>query len=167
MYCLAVIMCQSCTSGMWGWVPGRLVWSRRLVCVYLTVLHSCVLSKRNRRRPHPSEKGILPFPLTFLFLTRLLTPPPHFFCSSAYIAKMSANRQEVTLQVRPWIGVLAQLFSLFKWVCISQEVAYGQVVQAQYIGGLKLDFTYDNTCRDNFFQINQSKDTFTVKCVRF
>lgn len=73
MYCLAVIMCQSCTSGMWGWVPGRLVWSRRLVCVYLTAPHSCVLSKCNRRRPHPSEKRHSPFP-----------PPPFLLLSSSF-----------------------------------------------------------------------------------
>lgn len=79
MYCLAVIMCQSCTSGMWGWVPGRLVWSRRLVCVYLTVLHSCVLSKCNRRRPHPSEKGIPPFYPLLTSHSCLLFLLPHFF----------------------------------------------------------------------------------------
>lgn len=78
MYCLAVIMCQSCTSGMWGRVPGRLVWSRRLVCVYLTAPHSCVLSKCNRRRPHPSEKGILPFFLLFPYSSLLPSPPPIF-----------------------------------------------------------------------------------------
>lgn len=77
MYCLAVIMCQSCTSGMWGRLPGRLVWSRRLVCVYLTAPHSCVLSKCNRRRPHPSEKGILLSPLPPLL--SILLPPIFFF----------------------------------------------------------------------------------------
>lgn len=80
MYCLSVIMCQSCTSGMWGRVPGRLVWSRRLVCVYLTAPHSCVLSKCNRRRPHPSEKGILPPPTRlFSYSSLLLSPSPDFF----------------------------------------------------------------------------------------
>lgn len=145
MYCLAVIMCQSCTSGMWGRVPGRLVWSRRLVCVYLTAPHSCVLSKCNRRRPHPSEKGILPFPLLFSCPSLLPSPPP-IFRSSASIAKMSANRPKVASEVSLWIAVLAQLFSLFKRVCLSQEVAYEQVIQAQHmLGGLKLDWTCDNT----------------------
>lgn len=134
MYCLAVIMCQSCTSGMWGRVPGRLVWSRRLVCVYLTAPRSCVLSKCNRRRPHPSEKGILPFPLLLSYSCLLPSPPP-IFRSSASIAKMSANRQEVASEVTLWIDVLAQLFSLFKRVCISQEVAYEQVIQAQHMLG--------------------------------
>lgn len=80
MYCLAVIMCRSCTSGMWGRVPGRLVWSRRLVCVYLTAPHSCVLSKCNRRRPHPSEKGILPSPLLFSYSSSLSSPNFLFKC---------------------------------------------------------------------------------------
>lgn len=134
MYCLAVIICQSCTSGMWGRVPGRLVWCRRLVCVYLTAPHSCVLSKCNRRRPHPSEKGILPFPLLFPYSSRLLSPPT-IFRSRASIAKMSANRQEVASEVSLWIAVLAQLFSLFKRVCISQEAPYEQVIQAQHMLG--------------------------------
>lgn len=134
MYCLAVIMCQSCTSGMWGRLPGRLVWSRRLVCVYLTAPHSCVLSKCNRRRPHPSEKGILLSPLPPLL--SILLPPIFFFRSSASIAKMSANWEEVASGVTPWIAVLAQLFFLFKWVCISQEVPYEQVIHAlNMIGG--------------------------------
>lgn len=134
MYCLAVIMCQSCTSGMWGRVPGRLVWSRRLVCVYLTAPHSCVLSKCNRRRPHPSEKGILPFPPPLFLLLFLLLP--QFFRSSASVVKMSANRQEVASKVSLRITMLAQLFSLFKRVCISQEVPYEQVIQAQHMWGL-------------------------------
>lgn len=78
MYCLAVIMCQGCTSGMRGRVPGRLVCSRRLVCVYLTAPHSCVLSKCNRRRAHPSEKGILPF-------TPPLHPDPPFTNSTLHL----------------------------------------------------------------------------------
>lgn len=138
MYCLAVIMCQSCTSGMWGRVPGRLVWSRRLVCVYLTAPHSCVLSKCNRRRPHPSEKRHSPFPppppLPPLFLLfSSLFSSPNFFVQVRPLRKMSANRREVASGVSLWIGVLAQLFSLFKRVCISQEVPYKQVTQAQHM----------------------------------
>lgn len=134
MYCLAVIMCQSCTSGMWGRVPGRLVWSSRLVYVYLTAPHSCVLCKCNRRRPHPSEK---PPPPPIHTQTRtpsspLLSPPP-IFRSSASIAKMSANREGVVSGVNLWIVVLAQLFSLFKRVCISEEVPHKPVIQAQHM----------------------------------
>lgn len=127
MYCLAVIMCQSCTSGMWGRVPGRLVWSKRLVCVYLTAPHSCVLCKCNRRRPHPSEKAP-PHTHKHTPSSPLLSPPP-IFRSSASIAKMSANREEVVSGVNLWIAVLAQLFSLFKRVCISQEVPHKPVIQ--------------------------------------
>lgn len=168
MYCLAVIMCQSCTSGMWGRVPGRLVWSRRLVCVYLTAPHSCVLSKCNRRRPYPSEKGILPFPLLFPVFFLLL---PQFFRSSASIAKMSANREEVASEVSLWIAVLAQLFSLFKRVCISQEVPYEQVIQAQHmLGGSEIGLCLWQH-RHNLSKSNLSKVNFqlltAIKCFRF
>lgn len=40
-------------------MTGRLVRGRRLVCVYFTAPHSCVLSEGNRRRPHPSGKKSL------------------------------------------------------------------------------------------------------------
>lgn len=103
MYCLAVIMCQSCTSGMWGRVPGRLVWSRRLVCVYLTAPHSCVLSKCNRRRPHPSE-GIPPPP--FLLLSSSFSSPNFLFkcLYCEYVSKQARGRvggQPVNRRVGP------------------------------------------------------------------
>lgn len=137
MYCLAVIMCQSCTSGMWGRVPGRLVWSRRLVCVYLTAPHSCVLSKCNRRRPHPSEKGILPFPPLLFSYSSLLffSLLPQFFVQVRPLRKCQQTGKEVASEVSLWIAVLAQLFSLFKRVCISQEVPYKQVIQARHMLG--------------------------------
>lgn len=46
---------------------------------------------------------------------------------------MSANREEVVSGVNPRIAVLAQLFSLFKRVCISQEVPHKPVIQAQHM----------------------------------
>lgn len=138
MYCLAVIMCQSCTSGMWGRVPGRLVWSRRLVCVYLTVLHSCVLSKCNRRRPHPSERGILPFFLLLASYSCLLRSPPPFFFFFVQVPPLRKCQQtgkRSRHRSNQWIAVLAQLFSFLKRVCISQGVAHEQVMQAQHMKG--------------------------------
>lgn len=132
MYCLAVIMCQSCTSGMWGRVPSRLVWSRRLVCVYLTAPHSCVLSKCNRRRPHPSEKGILPFPPPFPHFSLLPSPPP-IFVQVRSLQKCQQTEKGSRQRSTSVLTVLAQLFSLFKRVCISQEVPYKRVIQAQHM----------------------------------
>lgn len=131
MYWPAVIMCQrqSHTSGagrLWraeGGVEarcpaGRLVWSRRLVCVYLTAPHSCVLSKRNRR-PHPSKKHSF-FPPLLLFSF----PPPPFLVQVAPLGKCQQTGLGSEAEVSWWVTLLAQLFSLLKRGCISQQVTY-------------------------------------------
>lgn len=131
MYWPAVIMCQrqSHTSGagrLWraeGGVEarcpaGRLVWSSRLVCVYLTAPHSCVLSKRNRR-PHPSKKHSF-FPPLLLFSF----PPPPFLVQVAPLGKCQQTGLGSGAEVSWWVTLLAQLFSLLKRGCISQQVTY-------------------------------------------